>query len=35
METAGQRVVEDVVGEAEPPKREDHLSLPTRVVGGR
>jgi hypothetical protein len=31
----GDGVVEDVVGESERPKCEDHLSAPTRVVRGR
>jgi hypothetical protein len=31
----GDSVVEDVVGEGEPPEREDHLSAPTREVRGR
>jgi hypothetical protein len=31
----GDEVVEDMVGEGVPPKRENHLSPPTRLVGGR
>jgi hypothetical protein len=31
----GDEVIEDVVGESIPPKREKDLTPPTRVVGGR
>ena len=35
METKDDEVVEDVVDKSIPPKREEDLPPPTRVVGGR